>query len=289
MRDYGKVSPMFWSGNTGREIRKRGHECQLAALYLMTAPGATMLGVYHLPAVTLAHAIGSPLEGALEALRSLSEVGFCTYDEEAEWVWVHEMACYQICQQLDPKDNRVKSVAKDWLSLPKLPFLQGFYERYCDAFLLPDRVEKVSPSKAPSKPLRSQEQEQEQEQDKRKEPIGSSPSATADEPPTRSDPIPYQKIVDLFNETMTGLPKVREVTAKRKTLIRTAWRESQQRQSVEEFWKPYFEECADDNFHNGTGPYLNGHENWRPNFDYLIRSTTITKVYEAAMDRAERS
>lgn len=168
MRDYGKVSPLFWTGNTGRVIRKQGQTAQLAALYLMTAPGATMLGVYHLPAVTLGHAIGSPFEGALQALRSLSEVGFCTYDEESEWVWVHEMARYQIDDALDPKDNRVKSVAKDWLAIPQLPFLAEFLARYGEVFHLPARRFSSSPFEAPSKPLRSQEQEQEQEQEKEK-------------------------------------------------------------------------------------------------------------------------
>ena len=179
MRDYGKVSPLFWTGNTGRRIRKRGQSTQLAALYLMTGPNANMLGVYHMPVVTLAHAIGSPFEGALEALRSLSEEAFCTYDEESEWVWVHEMARYQVADYLKEDDKRVIGIGKDWLALPDLPFLAAFYERYREAFHLPERGGSVSPFEAPSKPLprgfteatkplRSQEQEQEQEQEEEK-------------------------------------------------------------------------------------------------------------------------
>jgi len=55
-----------------------------------------------------------------------------------------------------------------------------------------------------------------------------------------------------------------------------------------EFWRAYFEECLDDPFLNGTGPYREPHSNWRPTFDYLMRSDVVTRVFEKAMDRLER-
>lgn len=111
-------------------------------------------------------------------------------------------------------------------------------------------------------------------------------SAKAESPKTEA--IPYREIVDLFNRTMANLPKVREVNASRKTAIRAAWQESATRRSLD-FWRCYFEECADDAFLNGTGPYTAPHENWRPDFDHLLKRKTLTKVYERAMDRMERS
>lgn len=99
--------------------------------------------------------------------------------------------------------------------------------------------------------------------------------------------IPFQAIVHAYNSTMGKLPKVREITSKRRAAIRTVWQESATRRSPE-FWEAYFEECAADNFLNGTGPYRNGHENWRPDFDYLIRGATVTKVFEKAMHRLEQ-
>lgn len=194
MREYAKVSPLFWTGNTGRAIRRMGQTSQLAALYLITGPGANMLGVYHLPVVTLAHAIGSPFEGALEALRSLSEGGFCTYDEDAEWVWVHEMAAYQVGSELKAADNRTIAIQKEWLALPAMPVLAGFFERYGEAYHLKKRDDLEAPRKplgspfeAPSrKPLRSQEQEQEQEQEKRT--LTSDQATEADSPPQSPPP-----------------------------------------------------------------------------------------------------
>ena len=112
-------------------------------------------------------------------------------------------------------------------------------------------------------------------------------SSSDEAPPTRNPPIPYQVIADAFNLNMERLPKVRELNAKRKTLIRTAWQENAERRTPE-FWTAYFEECASDSFLNGSGPYKNGHENWRPSFDYLLKGDVVTRVFEKALDRLER-
>ena len=112
-------------------------------------------------------------------------------------------------------------------------------------------------------------------------------ASSADEAPTRSDPIPYQRIADLYNQTMKLLPKVAKVNASRKTLIRNAWHDGEERKSLE-FWTAYFEECEASNFLNGKGPYTNGHENWRPDFDYLMQGKTILRTYEKALTRMEQ-
>lgn len=118
--------------------------------------------------------------------------------------------------------------------------------------------------------------------------IKNSSASSDDDAPPRSKPIPYQAIVDAYNATMTRLPKVRELTPKRKAAIRRVWQASPQRQTLD-FAAAYFAECEDDDFLNGTGPYRNGHENWRPSFDYLIREDVVTRVFEQAMDRMERT
>ena len=99
--------------------------------------------------------------------------------------------------------------------------------------------------------------------------------------------IPYKELVALFNEHMTALPRVRELTQKRRALIRSAWTASKRRQTMK-FWKQYFEECSDDDFLNGTGPYGKGHENWQPTFDFLMRSDQITKTYEKSIHLREQ-
>lgn len=167
MRDYSKISPQFWVGNTGRQIRKLGVETQLIALYLLTCPHANMIGIYYLPLAYIAHDTGIPIEATSKALQSLYDIDFCCYDEDSEYIWIYEMAVYQISEQLDIRDKRVKGVNETYQSLPDLPFLKDFYDKYHQRFHLEkerENTKKFSPLEAPSKPLVSQEQEQNQEQ-----------------------------------------------------------------------------------------------------------------------------
>lgn len=172
MRDYGKISPQFWTGATGKSLRK-SPEGLIVALYLMTCPQANMLGLYYMPILYVAHETGLGFEGASKGLRSACEAGFCSYDDTTEMVWVHEMARFQIAESLKQNDNRCKNVQKEYESLPSNPFLASFYEKYATAFFMTSRrgeiAKTATPFEAPSNPLRSQEQEQEQEQDQEQE------------------------------------------------------------------------------------------------------------------------
>ncbi len=100
--------------------------------------------------------------------------------------------------------------------------------------------------------------------------------------------IPYKEIVALHNGTMDKLPKVKMLGNDRRKLIRLAWQASKAWQRIV-FWKAYFEECAEDDFLNGTGPYRGEHANWTPTFDYLMRPKVVTRVYEKAMHRMEQA
>lgn len=169
MREYSKVSPQFWIGATGKKLRKAGPEAQVVAMYLMTSPHANMLGLYYLPLMYIAHETGLGMEGASKGLQRAVEVGFCSFDEDSEVVWVHEMASYQIADELKPADKRCVGVQNEYDAVPANPFLAAFYDRYQAAFCMTRKrgysPEIASPMEAPPKPLASQEQEQEQEQE----------------------------------------------------------------------------------------------------------------------------
>jgi hypothetical protein len=126
----------------------RGHqEAQIVALYLMTCPTSDMTGVFHCPLMYIAHETGLGLEGASKGLQSLIEGDFCTFDEETDIVFVHEMAKYQIAEELKVSDNQAKGVKKAYLSMPAA-IRVVFYARYKEAFHLGDE----SPLEAPTKP-----------------------------------------------------------------------------------------------------------------------------------------
>jgi hypothetical protein len=186
MRDYGKVSPGFWTGKTGKALKAKGTEAVIVALYLMTCQHSNMLGLYYLSKAYIA--VDTPLgfEGASKGLQGACEVGFCHYDDESEVVWVVEMAAYQIAEELKDSDLRCKGIQREYDALPENPFLTAFYERYGAAFHMSSKrgeeSKRTRPSKAPTKPLRSQEQEQEQEQEQQQDqenPSGSTPGKPA--------------------------------------------------------------------------------------------------------------
>lgn len=164
MREYSKVGPQFWTGPTGKQIRRHGMEAQLVAFYLLTSPHANMIGMYHLPVAYIAIDTGMPIEGASKGLQSLIEVGFCAYDADSEVVWVKEMAVYQAAESLAQNDKRCAGIQNQYDSIPDNAYLSDFFDKYSSAFHMKRRREgrpSASPFQAPSKPLASQEQEQE--------------------------------------------------------------------------------------------------------------------------------
>lgn len=167
MRDYGTVSPRFWIGETGKQLRGN-LEAQVLALYLMTSPHANMIGVFHCPILYMGHETGLGLEGASKGLASLIEAGFCTYEEASETVFVHRMAAFQIADRIKPSDKRAGWVIKEWQNISSDKIKAEFFAIYSEAYNLPKEEENTSPIEAPSKPLPSQEQEQEQEQEQKK-------------------------------------------------------------------------------------------------------------------------
>lgn len=53
------------------------------------------------------------------------------------------------------------------------------------------------------------------------------------------------------------------------------------------FWEQLFEAASLDDWHSGRGPYKPPHENWRPDFEYLLREEVIAKLFERAMAAQE--
>jgi hypothetical protein len=165
MRDFAKLAPQFWIGCTGRKLHAGGPEATVVAAYLISSPHSNALGLYYLPKMYLAHETGLGVEGAREGLRRAIEAGFCCYDDPTEMVFVPEMARIQIAEQLEPKDNRVRWVQREYDALPDNPFLASFFEKYAPAFHLNKMrgklIQTASPSEGASEFLRSQETETE--------------------------------------------------------------------------------------------------------------------------------
>lgn len=308
MRDYAKISGRFWTGGegTGKAIREAGAEATVVALYLMSSPHSNMLGLYPLPMLYLAHETGLGMEGASKGLRSCVEAGFCRYDQKSEMVWVREMAFYQIADELKPGDNRSKGIQKELEALPRNPFTEDWVAQYAGPF----RLYTEAPYQAPPKPLRSQEQEQEHEQEQeqeQKEILSPKPKVGFALKPEEEKPIGKGELrarviageaVRTFNAaklTKKQGGKIANVSdsvgfhnrvKQVKRVLRLAseiQKEATGSQVItEKFWSDYWDVLADDNFMAGRTKPGNGHENWKPDFEYFTREATMLKVFERA-------
>lgn len=179
MREYAIVPSKFWITPLAKSLRGNP-AAQVVALYLKTGPHANLIGLYHCPIAYVAQDTGIPFEGASKALSSLSEAGYCTFDEQADVVFVHDMAPEQIGSALAPADKRTKAVLREWSAVPSEGLRRAFHRLYAEAFHLPPMPEiadlgqgaskaVAGPIEAPSKVLRSQDHDHEQENDHEQE------------------------------------------------------------------------------------------------------------------------
>jgi len=79
-------------------------------------------------------------------------------------------------------------------------------------------------------PASNHKQECKEGENGKKQPLSSS---------TKADPIPYQKIVDSYNENLPALRRCIKVTDKVRNTIRKSWNADKRHQSFE-FWDRYF-------------------------------------------------
>jgi hypothetical protein len=170
-------------------------------------------------------AIGQPTKFIDKGLKDLAEVGFAFYDDDTEYIFVVEMAHWQV-GELRGGDKRISTVNKYYASMIKNPFLGMFYDRYEDELSLttPRRGYDGHTNECPIKvdPNRSDS-------------IHSSvtDTATVTAPVLvpvlvteveAERPISSDRVVELWNEVADryGLPTVRKLTDELKGLIKKA-------------------------------------------------------------------
>lgn len=142
----------FWTGETGRRLRREPAETQVVAAYLAFNRHASAIGIYHLPVALIAIETGRSEESILHALEVLAEEDYAHYDPEREEVFVVNAAREQIGHELKANDNQCRFVAEELHAVRRSKFVTRFVEVYGEAFHL--RIN-PSPFEAPLKPLQS--------------------------------------------------------------------------------------------------------------------------------------
>jgi len=291
MRDYAKVSPKFWTGETGQEIARRGSEAVIVAMYLMTSPHSNMLGLYYQPTLYMAEETGLTPEGASKGLQECIEAGFCEYDPASKWVWVYEMAGYQIGSSLEAGDKRCKGIQKDYAALPNVPFLGPFFDYYAGHYHLTERREFVAKTQGPSFKLTSPLQAPSKPRTGTGEGTGEGdkPSASS---AAKLPTCQTQAVIDLYHEILPTLPKVRLQTKDRIKAIGKVWhwtltsqksdqtRRAETAEQALDWFRSYFQRATENDFLMGRTPRTGEHANWKPDLDFLLTDRGMKHVIE---------
>lgn len=100
----------------------------------MSCPASEMSGVFYMPKYLIEGELGIPHDELENAIKILEEADFCRFYDD-EYVFVFNMARYQIADALSPDDNRWKSLMRDIEEMPD-NIRREFIIRYNDDFNL---------------------------------------------------------------------------------------------------------------------------------------------------------
>lgn len=105
-------------------------------------------------------------------------------------------------------------------------------------------------------------------------------------------PCPYTRVVDLFHEVLPELPGVRLMDDKRRRVIRDMWAwvltskkkdgtpRAADAEAAMAWIRRYFVMVSENDFLMGRAKRSAGHENWRPDLDYLLSTRGMKQVLE---------
>lgn len=303
MREFAKLSPQFWIGMTGKALRG-DRDAQIVALYLMTSPHATMIGVFHCPVMYVAHETGLTIEGASKGLQRVVEEGFCTYDHDRELVWVHEMARFQVGAELKANDNQVPAIRRAFMQLPECQIRRGFHARYRDAFHLPDIEEQSIQTGGASKGVArgleapSKQGEGDREGNGDRDGAGvfqlSGDSCSAQPAADHLPPCQHQEVIKLYAQHLPDLPQPRTWDGQRSTNLKARWkwvltakkrngaRYAANAEEALAFFGKFFAHVAGSDFLTGRNGRWQG-----CNLPWLVKAENFAKVIEGQYDNRE--
>lgn len=297
MREYGKIFATFWTGETGQALQRFGHEAVIMAAYLMSCSHSNMLGLFRIPLGYAAEETGLGFEGACKGMQGCIATGFCYYDPSSKFVWVVEMAHWQIEKKLKSIDKRVIGVRRSYAQLPDNPFLEDWFLHYSDDFLLdeprsskglPSPTEAItgpgslSPGPGPGylPPTDVGGDELQKGLGKGLVPINGhdllgDPLATARV--KRNPPVDFEGVRSLFHEILCPpLPTTNKLDDERRKHIRARWQNDLPDLAS---WKDYFEDVTRSAWLMGRSPGRDG-KPFRCTFDYLIKASSYRKISE---------
>lgn len=190
MRTQATIVPTFWTRGSGKKLRGQP-VAQVLALYLMTSPHSTMIGLYYEALISILHETGLTEAQFRAALPLVSEIA--QYDEDEGLVYLPEGAAHQIGERLSPADKKRGSILSQLEVYGNHRFVRAWVERYYDPYNLskegiarPD----ASPFDAPSMPHASSLHAPDPRSDQRSDPNPNPNPRSRPDPASAPPPTP---------------------------------------------------------------------------------------------------
>jgi hypothetical protein len=246
---YRVVDTKFWSDEKVRELSSNA---KLLFLYFITNQHTHLSGIYYLPFPVVLYETGLSEAQVKKGIDTLSIPNLAYFDYKTDIVWVVNMLSYQ------GWGVKIKAaVEKQLQNLHNSYLIQRFHELY-EEKIGTLSIPKRPPIDTTSVPV----------------PVLNSSDSSREEEETSKNTIPYTEFQEEWNDAAEawGLPTLREMTAKRKKLLRKRL----ESQLFQENWKQALRDI-------GNFPFLCGENDrrWKAKPDWFLGSDeAIAKILE---------
>jgi len=102
---------------------------------------------------------------------------------------------------------------------------------------------------------------------------------------TQVPDCPVQRIVDLYHDILPELPRIKVMTERRRSQIRSRWREHRSMQSLER-WSAFFEYVRDSDFLMGRTDPAPGRPPFLADLEFITRQSGFVKIIEGKYHHA---
>lgn len=105
---------------------------------------------------------------------------------------------------------------------------------------------------------------------------GAAQHAAHDKNSSSVQPCPYVQLQALYNKICTRLPQCRDMTAQRKSRLKSVWGSASKRQTLS-WWEEFFTLVDKSDFLSG-----NNDRGWTANFDWILKPANMVKIEEGS-------
>lgn len=268
MAKYRQVHTSFWHDGFVLDLTP---EEKYFYVYLMTNSKTSQCGIYELPFRIIETDTGYNRDTVEKLIERFTEYGKILYSHKTKEIMILNWMKYNFINS----KNTISCINKELHGVKNTRFLDKLLA-ICNEFKYPlDDIFKglIRGLDTPCRDLGEEEEREEEREEEKEEEVEEEREEDRIVPP----PTPFNKIKELFNENCKSLPKVRDITKKRKPHITARWK--QFKYDLEVFIEAFKKIEASD--------FCKGQNNrgWKCTFDWLIQNdTNMIKVLEGKYD-----